>query len=171
MSDIALSCPPGEIFRLDWTVTDGDLTTDDGLRTAVLVSLFTDARASIDDVLPSDAPGPVPGRPDRRGWWGDPPEALDGTGERFGSRLWLLERSPRTDQVRVQAENYAREALQWLLARTIASRIDVSADWRAERGPGFDHLVLVVEITRRDGGTVNLRFDDLWTATLSTQEN
>ena len=166
MSDIALTRPPGETFTLDWVLGDGDLATDAGLQTAVLVSLFTDARATEDDVLPSDVPGPVEGRPDRRGWWGDPPEALDGTGDRFGSRLWLLERSPRTEQVRVQAEYYAREALNWLLERSIAARIDVAADWRTARGPGFDHLVLVVEITRREGGVLNLRFDDLWAATL-----
>lgn len=167
MTDIALTCPPGESFRLDWQVSDGDLATDDGLRTAVLVSLFTDARAAEDDVLPTDAPGPVVGRPDRRGWWGDPPDATDGSGDRYGSRLWLLERAPRTEQIRVLAEDYAREALNWLLDRDIAARIDVTADWRAPAGPGFDHLVMVVEITRRGGGQVNLRFDDLWTGTFS----
>ena len=167
MTDIAVTCPPGESFTLDWQISDGDLATDGGLRTSVLLSLFTDARAAADDVLPTDAPGPVPGRPDRRGWWGDPPDATDGSGDRYGSRLWLLERAPRTEQIRVLAEDYAREALQWLLDRNIAARIDVAADWRTHEGPGFDHLVMVVEITRRNGAQVSLTFDDLWTSTLA----
>ena len=45
-----------------------DLQGDDGLMTAVIISLFTDARAHDDDPLPDERVGVSS---DRRGWWGD----------------------------------------------------------------------------------------------------
>ena len=62
MTDIALSWD-NAAWRADIGLARGDLATDDGLRTAVLISLFTDAPARDDDPLP--APGY------RGGWWGD----------------------------------------------------------------------------------------------------
>ena len=56
----------------------GDLATGDDLETAVLISLFTDARALPDDEI--DDPS------DPRGCWID---AFEG---RLGSRLWELRR-------------------------------------------------------------------------------
>ena len=46
----------------DIEIGASDLTTDAGLRTALLLSLFTDRRAEDGDVLPDNAS-------DRRGWW------------------------------------------------------------------------------------------------------
>ena len=57
----------------------------DDLITALTVSLFTDRRAADDDEL-------LDGSDDRRGWWGDNAAAP------LGSRLWMLERSKRTQQ-------------------------------------------------------------------------
>ena len=36
-------------FTFDIALKDGDIVTDDGLETSVILSIFTDARASIDD--------------------------------------------------------------------------------------------------------------------------
>ena len=47
------------------------LASDGGLGTAVLLSLFTDRQAALDDVLPA-------GATDRRGWWGDVVPLADG---------------------------------------------------------------------------------------------
>lgn len=63
MTDIALAWD-NALFAADLAIEGGRLVTDDGLRTAILISLFTDARANDDDPLPE------PGA-DRRGWWGD----------------------------------------------------------------------------------------------------
>ncbi|WP_241085111.1 phage GP46 family protein [Candidatus Vondammii sp. HM_W22] len=54
----------GTELTLDLTTLDVDLAANDGLHSAVLVSLFTDRRAANDDLLPSSAL-------DRRGWWAD----------------------------------------------------------------------------------------------------
>lgn len=101
----------------------GRIARDDGLRSAVLLSLFLDARARPEDPLPDPRDG------DRRGWVGDAlsPDA----GDRMGSRLWLLSREKQTEGVRVRAEIYAREALAWLVADGLATALDVTATWRS----------------------------------------
>jgi len=104
----------------DVEIVDGGLVDDDTLRTAILISLFTDRRAGPDDMLPDDSG-------DRRGWVGD---ALATTeGDRIGSRLWLLKRRKQVEQTRRDGEDYCREALQWLVEDSIATALDVSAAW------------------------------------------
>lgn len=75
-----------------------DLQGDDGLMTAVIISLFTDARAHDDDPLPDERVGVSS---DRRGWWGDclPDAQGEQTLESIGSRLWLLWREKDLDSV------------------------------------------------------------------------
>ncbi|MCE4053472.1 phage GP46 family protein [Pseudomonas sp. Au-Pse12] len=74
------------------------------LTRAVEISLFTWCRAADDDALDDDQ---------RYGWWGDSfPSVAD---DRIGSRLWLLRRVKLTRQTQLDAEFYAREALQWLI--------------------------------------------------------
>ena len=61
MSDAALVWFP---FGADININNGDLSADNGLATAVMISLFTDARAPDLTLLPA-------GENDVRGWWGD----------------------------------------------------------------------------------------------------
>lgn len=91
-------------------VVDGDLLGDEGLTTAVTVSLFTDRVARPDDPLPAAMPGR---EADRRGWWGDLLE-LDGRVNPIGSRLWLLNREKELQEVVNRAREYAEESLAWL---------------------------------------------------------
>ena len=79
MTDIALHWND-DVYAGDIAVFGADLELDEGLRSAILLSLFSDARAQPGDVAEDEDP---------RGYWGD---ALT-EGDRFGSRLWLLERS------------------------------------------------------------------------------
>lgn len=102
----------------DWLLAGyGQLVTAPALESAVMISLFTDARASADDRLP-------PGDTDRRGWWGN---ALGD--DSIGSRLWLLRRSKRLPETLRRAEDYIREALAWLIEEQLAQRVEVSASW------------------------------------------
>lgn len=112
------------------------LARDDTLRTAIIVSLFTDARARPDDALPS-------GEAERRGWVGD---ALAEDGDRIGSRLWLLRRAKQTEETRRRAVDYSREALAWIVARGLGRAVNVSAEWIA---PGF--LGLSIAVVMPDG--------------------
>ena len=116
MSDIAI------LFKDlagDFELIEGDLALDDdGLTTAVIISLFTDRRAAPDDPLPDDGD-------DRRGWWADAFPAIEG--DAIGSKLWLLSREKEVPAVAQRAREYAAEALQWLIDDGLATRIDVDA--------------------------------------------
>lgn len=124
-----------------------DLSVDDGLRSAVLVSLFTDRRARPDDSLPD-------GSKDRRGHWSDSHLLGD---DQEGSRLWLLEREKVQPEVLRRAEDYSREGLNWMLEDGAALALQVSA-WTSGRGD----LNLSVAITRPSGEIQTFEFVDLW---------
>lgn len=116
MSDIALRWN-NETQTADILMDGPDLVMDDGMETAVILSLFTDARAAKDDQIPD-------GSDDRRGFWGD---AFDDAGEGLsGSRLWLLERCTITAENLRRWKDYAQEALAWMLRIGVAKSIDVA---------------------------------------------
>lgn len=100
--DIGLSLIDG---CFDVEIKNGDVVRDDGLETAVTISLFTDRRVT-EEEKPYLANS-------KRGYWGDLFSEIDG--DKMGSRLWTLEREKRTTEVLRRAEDYTREALQWLI--------------------------------------------------------
>lgn len=139
-------------LRGDWLIEPPGLAADHDLETAVLLSLFTDDSAHVDDVIPD-------GADDRRGWWGnwERPEA-----GALGSRLWLLSREKSTDDVRRRAEEYAAEALQWLLDDGVAASVDVVATY-LEIGPVPPQTLAVqIAITRSDGTVFDRRYAWAW---------
>lgn len=138
-------------FGGDFSVSGASLRADDGLQTAVVLSLFTDRLASAGDALPS-AGG-------RRGWWGDAVAAEPG--DLIGSRLWLLSREKVTAQVLRRAEEYAREALQWLLDDGVARAVEVQAQL-LPGAPGQGVLGLVVTVARSAQPVERYRFKDFW---------
>ena len=91
----------------DYALKDGSLQAGKDVETAILISLFTDRIADINDELP-DATNNT--RNDRRGWWGDTGQAYP-----IGSRLYLLDRRKAPLFVEKDAVNYATEALQWMI--------------------------------------------------------
>lgn len=93
------------------------LVMDDGLDTAVLLSLFTDRRAEAGDEFSGDP----------RGWWGDALAVTDDRPVAMGSRFWLLAREKQTVPVLRRAEAYARQALQWMLDDGVASALTATA--------------------------------------------
>jgi len=120
IADIALLLPTGSIVvdGIADMASDGtDVVSDAGLQTAVLLSLFTDARAASDDVPPGGVDG------DRRGYWADQFAVIEG--DRFGSRAWILERSKRTPQTARLEEEYAREALAWMIEDRVVASVDI----------------------------------------------
>jgi phage gp46-like protein len=111
----------------DMRVSGPDLLRDDGIETAILLSLFCDARANTDDNIPDGSTNP-------RGWWAD--QFAETTGDRWGSRWWLLDRSKPTPNVLKRREDYGREALAWLITDGVAARVDV----KVEHLPGAEAL-------------------------------
>lgn len=140
-----------ETLEADWALSAGALASETGLRSAVVISLFTDRRAEVDDLLPD-------GSGDRRGWWGDlvaPVTAPTGQPWLSGSRLWLLSREKQTAITAHRAETYAAEALAWMTHSGVASAVGVTARWQ-DRG----WLALQVAITRADGEAET--YDLIW---------
>ena len=81
----------------------------------------------------------------RRGSWFQNPD--------FGSRLHLLERAKNTEKTAALAEEYCREALQWLIDTGRATRIDVRTE--RDRSQDLHRLKLLVEVTQADGRQVS----------------
>ena len=146
MPDIQLR--PDDTGIYDITIENGDFKPDDGLETAIIVSLFSDARAD-----ESQVPQPE----NRRGWIGDLVAPVPGY--LFGSLLWLLEQARLTQETLAQAENYTRAALNWMVEDGLAQAIDVIAS----RDNGS--LILDITVISPDGSVVRKAFD-LWRRTL-----
>lgn len=151
MTDLLLTWDPAE-FAADLSIEANDLAADDGLETAVLLSLFTDREAAPGDVLPE-------GETDRRGWWGDAFPTVEG--DKIGSRLWLLGRAKATPDVLSRAQEYAREALEWLVEDRVALKVDVTTEFlTGNRGLG-----IAVEIYRPGkNDPTAFRFGRTWAA-------
>ncbi len=137
-----------DLLTGDLVQTGTGLATDAGLRTAVVISLFTDRRAEADDELPA-------GESDPRGWWGD--DLADLPDDRIGSRLWLLARRKILPATLVEARQMVEEALAWLVEDGIAARVEVEVSHRPPTT-----LAIAVGIVRPAGDRVDFSFDNLW---------
>ncbi len=133
--------------RGDVEITPAGLRQDDGLETMVLQILFTDIRADDSDVLPD-------GTDDLRGWVGD-----TFSDQAWGSKLWLLDRSKLTTEVRNKAVTYAQTALDRHLKPDYASSVVVTGSI-----PQFQLLQLDIAITKRDGSVMSMSIKQRWEA-------
>jgi phage gp46-like protein len=123
-----------ETLRVD---ASGDFARDI-LRDAVMISLFSDRRATNDQAPPRQ----------RRGWHGD---------ATLGSRLWLLFRRGRVDsQALSEARGYCAEALAWLVDDGIAAKVETEVT-RLPRG-----LSVAVSVLRPSGERLDYRWGPLW---------
>jgi phage gp46-like protein len=147
LADLALTWDP-ELQVADLSIIDLDLATDRGLETAVMLSLFTDRRAEPDDRPPSGDDR------DRRGWWAD--QFLDVEGDRFGSRLWLLDRAKRLPETALRAKEYATEALAWMIADRVVASVAVEVETTASA------LLIAVVLQRPGRDPTTYRFQHTW---------
>lgn len=136
---------PPLILVIDGIVTNAPDVIDD-LPRSVIISLFTWRRANPDDDLPGT---------NKYGWWGDTYPQI--TGDRIGSRLWLLSRAKLTDETILKAQEYAEEALQWLVDDGVAAAVQVQVERQS-----LDTLALGIIITRGDKSLLNIRFANVW---------
>lgn len=148
MTDVRTSWDP-RLLQGDWVYTGADLGTGRDLETSAIISLFTDRLAHVDDVLPDYADG------DRRGWWAD----WDADEGPIGSRLWLISREKSTEQTRQRAEDYCKEALQWMLDDDVADTVDITAEW-ADYPPS--RLDVDVMISRNRAVLLHRSFSWAW---------
>jgi len=136
----------GDVFDLG--LFQNDFTGEDGFRTAVTISLFTDMRVTKDEIDSGQS---------QRGWWGD--VISDITADQIGSKLWLLDRQKQTEDTRIQAEEYASTALQWMIDGEIAESVSVTASY-----PTRGILFIEVFIQKPNGEKLNYAFDNAWKA-------
>ncbi|MEY3760059.1 MAG: hypothetical protein RIR39_1550 [Pseudomonadota bacterium] len=133
------------VLRIDgYDVNASDVTDD--LPRAVLISLFTNRHANPDDDLPATT---------KQGWWGDTYAAINN--DKIGSRLWLLNRSTLTAQTVLKAQEYASEALAWLIDDKVANNVQINAERL-----NLTSLALQIQITRGDKSLLNIRFANVW---------
>lgn len=132
MTDIALTWN-SVTQRGDLAIANGDFVHDDGLLTAVAISLFTDGPAQDGDEIPD-------GTINKRGYWAN--QYLEYP---FVSRLWLLDRAKQVDETLRRAEHYADEALAWMLKAQVAKQVTSTATF-----PRAGMILLRTEIVRPD---------------------
>lgn len=156
MADIALAF--SDFRGGDIALAGQDLARDDGLESAVLVSLFTDRRAGAEQIRPGDDPT------DLRGWWGDVNPPVDG--DRTGSLLWLLRREKQTRETLARARQYAEQAMAWMIEDRVARRVTVATEYGA---PGVMHIEVVIE--RPDTTRLRYRYDYEWAAQAAKRAN
>jgi phage gp46-like protein len=100
----------------DLELVNGRITTDDGLDTAVTISILTDARADEGDDVD-----------EMRGWWGDSYPAVPG--DKTGSKLWQALRKKATAGGLRMVQEWAQSALRWMIVDKAASSVDVVAEY------------------------------------------
>ncbi len=126
--------PSGEYGQMDMALTEtGDLLHDASLETAILMSLFSDRRHD-----------------KQRGWWADPL-----VGRQTGSLLWLLKREKtlteehKEGNILRRAEDYAKEALKWLVDSKDALHVIPHARWGDNRTT--PRMILQIKIDLPEG--------------------
>ena len=146
MSDIAIEYK-SQIKEYDISILNGDLKECDDLDSAVIISLFTWARAAAGEV-DENAP--------RFGWFGDKIDA-DNT-DSTGSKLYLLKRKKITNQTIMDSREYIEQALQWMIEDGVATEIKVEVERNASDVNRADALVQIV----RGDRSRTMKFNDLW---------
>ena len=148
-----------QVCEIDFSTETNDLVMSKSLLTSVLVSLFTDARASNDETLPDL------NSTDRRGWWGDSTNTQKEL-DTVGSKLWLIEREKSTDIVLVKSKQYIEQALKWMTDEGIAERIVVITEAQPVPRSGTVILAYQVQIYKPGGVAENYKFEQEWRATV-----
>jgi phage gp46-like protein len=129
----------------DLAVENGDLKADNTFETVVYLSLYTDADAGPDDEVPEGL------RPNI--WWGQAYWGrvfailgIELSGVQLGSLRWTLVRAKQTEETRLRSMEIDRKALAWMIAISLAARIDIDAEWVA---PG--QLLTTIAVHKPDG--------------------
>lgn len=133
MGDVALIWGIG---RGDILIKDGDLAVDNGLTSAILISLFSDARDDSQSLSLNN-----------RGFW------AENENDKYGSLLWLFYREKIVPATVEKVKQYALQALAWLKEDGIASDIDVNVYRKTTSG-------LFMEISVFRGSSK--KYDYIW---------
>jgi phage gp46-like protein len=139
-----------QVFNLQ-VDENGHLTTDDTLRTMVLVALFTWRRADPEDDVPDAS--------DLKGWWGDNYPEVEN--DQMGSKLWQLEGMKADDEALAFAREAIADALQFMLDDGIADSITIEVEIR-------ERSILVGRVGILRPEDPHVQWVDLWSMTLQS---
>jgi phage gp46-like protein len=118
------------------------LGQDSTLTTPVLISLFSDARATEDDQVENAGT-------DLRGWWGDC--YLGGEpGDSTGSLFWTLHGGP-IDVAQQKLPEFCAKALEWMITDGYITAVETTVE-RTD----YSQLALHVRLTLPSGTTQDL---------------
>lgn len=134
--------------RFDIAIESGDIKSVDSLETALYVSLFTDARATDQQVFTPEY---------RRGWIGNLASPVEG--RQLGGLMWLIDQRRLTQTTLNEVVDYARKSLQWMVDDGLCVKTAVSGSIIPARG-----IQLNITITSKEGATES-RYVDLWSRT------
>jgi len=113
-------------------IENGEPLIDGGLDTSVYVSLFSDYN-----------------------WWGN---EISSDSQKLNSKIQSILDRTLTNQTRLDAIEYAKEALQWLIDDNIAKEINVDAIIS-----NVETMVIDIEIVQPDFETItNVRYEINW---------
>ena len=126
--------------------TNGDILTDEFFDTSILVALFTDKRATAEEVPVSRL---------RRGWIGD---ESNEDGFEGGSKLWLYEQAKLTRDTLNGLSTESNAALAYFVDDNIAISVFSTADLIN----GVTGLTITIT---RPNSRVDRRFFELWNNT------
>lgn len=107
----------------DISFTNGDLTSTNSLDTAVLMSLYTDARASNSE---------VPEIQRRRGWWGN--IVSNYPDYQIGSKLWLLYQARLNQNTLNLVKTYIYNCLSWMIDDGYITNIGIDTEATSNEG-------------------------------------
>lgn len=143
-TDVALNQIKG-YWDFDWTDT-GDISTEQSLDTAILMSILEEVRATAAELPKSNK---------RRGWIGN--ETTPGFEQ--GSKTWLFEQERITGTVLAELGVVVRNGLQWLIDDEIAVNVVVET-------PIFKNGSIVVPVNLfRDQSEVDRKLFEIWNNT------
>ena len=138
-----------KLYSNDIKIQNGILELDNGLQTAIYISLFTDRRIGEDDEIPDRSN-------DRRGYWGDALEE-----EPLGSFLWTLDREKITNSVLNKIDTFIREALNWLIEDGIASEINTIVERDSKN---IEQVNIEIQVVKPDEKSESYRYSLNWEA-------
>lgn len=129
----------------DIVIEDGDFANCDGFDTNLWVSLFSDARADISQVIVPE---------NRRGWLGNTVSEIPE--RQLGSYLWLAEQRRLNQDTVNEITDYIRKCINWMITDGIATGIEVNGSIVPREG-----IAVSIIITSKDGVTSN-HYIELW---------
>lgn len=147
-SDVIISQPPTP----PPAPIDQIVQSDRGLGLIIEAALFTDRRASDDDVLPGSGQ-------DKRGWWGDEYSLIDG--EQIGSTIWLSSRDLADRDALNDVRSRASAALEFLVDIKAVKDITTTTEFEG------DVMKIINNVTHNDGTETRYENDLFWRGILN----